>query len=312
MIVSEGSTLVTFEGRTARVEPYLRKVCEDMEEDVKGDDDAVIIIDGRTGSGKSVFAQLMGWFLSKGKLVLSDIVFLPDTFEKRVHNSKKYEVIIYDESYLGLAARDAMSGYNRKLMRLLQTCRKKNLYLILCIPSVFDMDQRVPYDRAKCLINIEKKRPKERYYYYYNQDRLVDLYRIGKEKRNHKLVRPNFWGESQTFYAVNKQEYEAINNSEVERFEREEDERLRKSSTTKVKDLVLAKALRMIKEDKNFNNDDMGNLFNVDRTTISKYLTKLQEISPTSDVFDGVKREVISINTPKMELDDDDRADTSK
>ena len=308
MIQSEGSTLVTFEGRTTRVEPFLRKALDDMENEVHKNDDGVIIIDGRTGSGKSIMAQTIGWYLSKGKITLKEIVFLPDDFEERINNSPKYGVVIYDEAYLGLAARDAMSHYNRKLIRLLNTCRKKNLFLILCIPSVFDIDKRLPFDRAKFMIHIEKMTPEKRYYYYYDRFRLSDLYRMGKEWRSYRVVKSNFWGSSADFYAVDRKEYEEKNDKDVRKFLADEDMKLRTSESIKTKDMVLAKALRMIKDDKGFNIDTMGHLFNVDPSTMGKYLKVLdknQQIWDTSPEFRLSEAGKIKNNTPSIELDDE-------
>lgn len=178
-----------------------------MKEEMKKDDDKVIIIDGRERIGKSVFAQQMGWFMSDGKLELKDICLTAKEFQKRVKECPHGATIIFDECYLGMASADAMKSYNRMLLKMLVTCGQKNLCLILVLPSVFDISKYVALHRADALIHIYKSKGERGFFAYYSAPKLKSMYIVGKKFYSYGKMKPNFYGRFYNHYTVDETEY---------------------------------------------------------------------------------------------------------
>lgn len=185
----------------------LRNNLDDMQEDVRKDDDIVIVIDGKERIGKSLLGMVVGWYLSGGKLQLKDICLSPEEFKERIRLSQQYDVIIFDECYLGLAAADWASTYNRLIKRMLVTCGQRNLMIILILPSVFDLDKYVALHRADCLLHCFKFKGLRGHFSFYNNRRLQKLYIYGKKIYSYWQPKPNFARKFVNFYPVNEAEY---------------------------------------------------------------------------------------------------------
>lgn len=193
--------------KKAYVDSILRTNLDDMKKDIRKDDDIVIIVDGKERIGKSVLAMLVGWYMSDGKITLDDICLTADEFKERVKNAKKYDVIIFDECYLGMSSADAMMKYNRLLKKLLVTVGQKNLVLILVLPSVFDIDKYVALHRADALLHCFKHKGQRGHFSFYNNQRLKTLYILGKKMYSYWKPSPNFARKFTNFYAVDEESY---------------------------------------------------------------------------------------------------------
>jgi len=110
------------------------------------------IVDGREGVGKSIFAQQVGKFLDQN-LNISRIVFNADDFVEAIKNAKKFECVILDEAYASINARAALTETNRALIAVATEMRQKNLFVIICLPSFFDLDRYFAIWRANSLFH---------------------------------------------------------------------------------------------------------------------------------------------------------------
>jgi len=202
--------MVEEQQETPKKEPYidgiLKKNLTEMKKDMKKDDDVVLIVDGKEGIGKSVFAMRIGHFMSEGKLNLDDLCCTPKQFKERTMKSKKYDVVIFDEAYLGLASEDTMRSYNRLLKKMLVTCRQMNLCLILVLPSVFDLNKYAVLHRSDGLLHCFKYKGSRGFFSFYNQKTLQQLYIRGKRYYQYKM-RSNFFGRFTNFYPVDEEKY---------------------------------------------------------------------------------------------------------
>jgi predicted transcriptional regulator len=199
--------IVKIGDKKAYVDSILRSNLDDMKKDIHKDDDIVLIVDGKERIGKSVFAMLVGWYMSDGKLVLDDICLTPDEFKDKVKKAKKYDVVIFDECYLGMSSADAMRTYNRLLKKLLVTVGQKNLVIILVLPSVFDIDKYVALHRADALLHCFKHKGTRGHFSFYNNHKLKQLYILGKKMYSYWKPSPNFARRFTNFYAVDEESY---------------------------------------------------------------------------------------------------------
>lgn len=200
--------VVEINGQRNYIDKNLRMNLDDMKADLHKDNDVVLVIDGAERIGKSVCGiGTIGWYCSDGKLTLKDVCLTPEEFAQRVRTAQKYDVIIFDECYLGLAAADTMRSYNRILKQMLVTCGQKNLFLILILPSVFDISKYVALHRASGLVHCFKHKGKRGFFAFYNHQRLQQLYVYGKKTYSYWRPKPNFHGRFTGFYGIDESEY---------------------------------------------------------------------------------------------------------
>ena len=119
----------------------------------KKDRDYVMVVDGEEGSGKSVLAQQLAKELDP-RFDIDDICFNADQFISRLKNSPKNSCIILDEAYSSANSRAALSEVNRSLISVATEMRQRNLFVIIVIPSFFDLDKYFALWRCRCLLHV--------------------------------------------------------------------------------------------------------------------------------------------------------------
>lgn len=149
---------------------------------VEKDDDFVILIDGRERAGKSVLAQQIAYYLDPNFNV-DNICFRVDDWQERVRNAEKYSCIVWDEAFRGLSKRQALSTINRKVVQTMMEMGQNNLYIILVLPTFFEIDKYVALHRCKCLVHVHRDRNYRRgFYKFYNFNKMKTMYILGKKE----------------------------------------------------------------------------------------------------------------------------------
>jgi ABC-type dipeptide/oligopeptide/nickel transport system ATPase component len=119
----------------------------------KRDRDYVMVIDGEEGSGKSVLAQQIARELDP-KFNIDNICFNADQFIAKLKGSAKNTCIILDEAYSSANSRASLTEVNRSLIGVATEMRQRNLYVIIVIPSFFDLDKYFALWRCRCLLHV--------------------------------------------------------------------------------------------------------------------------------------------------------------
>jgi len=191
------------------VDGYLKSALDTAKTAILKDWDMVLCVDGTEGGGKSVFAQQIANYCDP-TLVLDRICFTPEEFVEAVKKADKYQAVIFDEGYTGLSSRSTMSEVNKALVEMLAEIRQKNLFIIIVVPSFFDLDRYVALHRSRALLHIYTNNGFERgYFTFFNKERKQTLYLLGKKTYNYDSVRANFHGRFTKGYVVNEEEYRA-------------------------------------------------------------------------------------------------------
>lgn len=120
---------------------------------INKDRDFVMVIDGEEGSGKSVLAQQIARKLDP-KFCLDNICFNADQFIERLKKAPKYSCIVLDEAFSSANSRSALTEVNRSLIGVATEMRQRNLFVIIVIPSFFDLDKYFALWRCRALFHV--------------------------------------------------------------------------------------------------------------------------------------------------------------
>jgi len=189
---------------------YLRANLDIAKTAILKDWDMTFLVDGTEGAGKSVLAQQVAFFCDE-TFHIGRIAFTPKGLKNCILKATRYQAVVYDEAYTGLSSRGTMSAVNKALVSLLAEIRQKNLFVIVVMPTFFDLDRYVALWRSRALLHVYTGENFTRgYLAFYNSDRKKDLYVNGKKYYSYRIPKPNFVGKFTNFYTVDEQEYKEL------------------------------------------------------------------------------------------------------
>lgn len=144
-------------------EPLQKEVDIIVDSTLFDNEDAVIIIDGLEGTGKSKLARQIGAYIAQRAnldFTRFNIKWDLDDYIRTGHYMFKYgrkcAPIILDEGRNVLNTRKAMHGNVIKFTNWLSENRKLNLIHIICVPASHDLDKYVKTWRNRLLIHVKK------------------------------------------------------------------------------------------------------------------------------------------------------------
>ncbi len=202
----------TPEGKEVYIDGYLLSNLQQFKKMVLKDDlDCILLVDGGEGSGKSVLAQQMAKFLDP-TFCVEDITFSGGQFKKAVIEAKKYKCIVFDEALSALNKMKSISSLNVSVVDLLAEVRQKNLFIIIILPSFFDLTKNVACWRSRALFHVYMKGQtfKRGFFNAYSYDKKLNLFIGGKKFYNYNCATPSFYGRFTNGYAVDELEYRKL------------------------------------------------------------------------------------------------------
>jgi len=191
---------------TYHVDNRLIKFLEKVKQRInKKDKDYVLLIDGYEGAGKSTFGIQMGRYVDND-LSLDQICMTATEFKQAIINAKKGQCILYDEAVTGLTAGDSISRVGKLLKSMMMQMRQKNLFVIVVLPTIFELSRYAALSRAQGLFHVYEKGGKMGYWVGYNRKDTRQLYLKGK--KNHAYcIRSFFIGRFYGKYAIEEDSY---------------------------------------------------------------------------------------------------------
>lgn len=173
------------------------------------DRDWVMVVDGEEGVGKSVLAQQIAAYLDPN-FTLDNITFNSDDFLKKVKDpkTKKGTAIVLDEAFAAASSRASLSEVNRAMVGVATEMRQKNLFVIFCIPSFFDLDRYFALWRCRALFHVYFSEEEDRRYILFSKDQKKMLYLLGKKTYSYAKPHSNFPPFTfPNFYTVDEEAY---------------------------------------------------------------------------------------------------------
>ena len=168
------------------IEDQQLKKLDLMVKRLKGTDDIVLPIDGDEGQGKTELAIGTCYYIAykTGRKYDIDNIFFDLDEVIRFAASKKKQIIHYDEAALGLLRTQWQKKSQQKFLQLVMIARKKQHFIILCIPKFHRLPPYVLEDRAIGMMHVyaHKNIHKGRYCYY-TKSALANLYQDYNKKK---------------------------------------------------------------------------------------------------------------------------------
>lgn len=143
--------------------------------------DALFILFGREGVGKSTLASQLALYLDHN-FDVENIVFTPDQFTKAIDNSKEGQAIVWDEAITGANINQHASEISISIISKLTQIRKKKLKLILCFPYLYMLNKYFVSRSIASIYIYAKSFDKRGYAFFYSSNQTEHLYNYMKEK----------------------------------------------------------------------------------------------------------------------------------
>ena len=169
------------------VDPIVLEQFKRISIDVKKKDrDWVAVYDGEEGSGKSVLAMQHAKVLDPD-FNIDNICFNADQFIDRLKTAPKHSCILLDEAYNAANSRSALTEVNRAMVSVATEMRQRNLFVLIVLPTFFDLDKYFAIWRCRTLFHVyfDKKTGDRGRYVLFPKNSKKMLYLTGKKFYNY-------------------------------------------------------------------------------------------------------------------------------
>ena len=207
--------IITYNNKNFHMGDLLYRELRKMKDSVINSNDmGLLLIDGRPGSGKSTLGAQVAYFLTGGNFSLDGEAFTQKQTSDIMRNMKKGEACVIDESFDVINKRTSRSASNMMMLRDLQQMRSKQVFIIILLPSFYDLDKNVSLWLASALIHCYRSPEplgKRGQYQVYDINGIRNLWLYGRQSYsyNKKIAVPNFRSRFTKYFPLDMNEYEA-------------------------------------------------------------------------------------------------------
>lgn len=120
---------------------------------LKRDRDFILVVDGDEGEGKSTLAWSCCKYVDP-TFNAERIAYDQHQFKELVQKSSIGQALLIDEGGWMLFSREAMTRMNKEIVKILMAIRMKNLFVVVCIPSFWKIDDYIRTHRARALFRV--------------------------------------------------------------------------------------------------------------------------------------------------------------
>lgn len=155
--------------------------------------DLLIVVDGEEGSGKSTFGRQVAKILDP-RFTESQIAFSTEEARKMCYKYDEFRVVLLDESKADLDRKKTNSKKSKDWNDFLSESRILHKFMIVILPSIFDLDKYVAQHRGKMLLHTYKNRGEHPgYFSFYGRSGIKKLFVFGHKYRSYN-VKASFTG----------------------------------------------------------------------------------------------------------------------
>lgn len=209
--------------------------------------DGVILVDGAERSGKSTLAMQMAKMLDPS-FGIDDIYFDPIKFRDGLLAAPEFKAVVFDEARRGLGNRRSMSNINVTLTNLLAEIGQRHLFIIVVLPTFFDLDKNIAIWRSRYLFHVYTNGSRRGFVMAFNAKLKKKLYLMGKRLYSYAKPKSMFNTNFSSFSVVSpklydKKKRESLLDHQEEGNEKEREKELNPNSRVNIKERVLHKVI---------------------------------------------------------------------
>ena len=157
-------------------------------------------------SGKSVMAQQIAKFLDPS-LTLDRICMTGEDFLRKIDIAEKGQAVIMDEAYKDLDSAQSQKRMQGVLKHAMAEMGQKNLFVIVVLPSFFELSKYVAIHRSVALVHVYTGKNLERgYFTFFGKKKKQRMYIRGKKYMAY-CEKADFWGRFAGKYVVDEVAY---------------------------------------------------------------------------------------------------------
>lgn len=138
--------------------------------------DAVIVMDGDEGDGKSKFAQQCAFYVDP-TFTVDRIAITMEQFKNLCLSCSPGQAIVYDESFFAFDSMTSTNKDRRDLIYLLTMIRKRRLFIIIVAYSYYDLAKYVARHRARILIHVYVDELERGYFRMYDRNTMRFMFK---------------------------------------------------------------------------------------------------------------------------------------
>lgn len=183
--------------------------------------DFVLLVDGVPGIGKSTFAAQIAKIVDPS-FDVHNMHYDGDDFIKAAVDSPKYKAIIYDEAYRDWSNLRVLSSISHRLNAMLMEIRQNNLFIIIILPSWFDLNKTMAIFRSDAMIHCYERPNGARAFNYYTREAKKYMYIRGKKFYNYKYGNPIIKSTFSDYMPINMEGYLKKKKAMMERLKQEQ------------------------------------------------------------------------------------------
>jgi len=243
----------------------------------------VMIVDGRSGMGKTTLSNQICKYVDPD-YDLHKIHYDPETFlegdGKKIGlvQAKKGSALLFDEAMI-ISSRSSLSAVNRMIVQAMSMIRSKNLFIIFCVNSLFDLDKNLALSRADLVLHVygDSLVNRGKFLAYFKGsdqlDRIKLLYLLGKKYYDYGKPRANFFTRFSSNFVVDEKQYEKEKQIGVNEF-------LNRSSArglTRKQQISRDKYIIWLKENTELTTEEIGEIGDLSQRNIQKIILKNKE-----------------------------------
>jgi hypothetical protein len=119
--------------------------------------DAVVLITGDVGDGKSTLAMRMAQRIDRSFTIGSRLCYTATELLEIYKVILPGQVVLFDEGVRGLLAGDQATAEQKALIQALALIREKGAVLFICAPSIWNIAKQVRQNRAWLWIHVQSR-----------------------------------------------------------------------------------------------------------------------------------------------------------
>lgn len=238
-------------------------------------DYAIIIVDGKPGTGKTTLVSQASYIMSDGKVSLDDVCFNKEQLQGKFSHIKRGDIVWVDEAY-GVVNRRASRGReNMDILGTLQMARSKGPIIILTLPSLFDLDRQVVLHLAHMVIHVTRKKTfgQRGFFKCYDRDNNIkQLWIRGKDFLSYNIKQAQgFRGNFGSLFALDEKAYDRKKNAAL--LEMNKKKESENTKAMQMLSIVLGK-WSMVSQ---LTGADISRFTGINRRTITRYIKKFKD-----------------------------------